>query len=110
MAQVPVAQPMTYARPVATSAPAVGAWAPAYGQVPIQQKTDGFAIAALITGILGVLGGILGIIFGAVSLNRIGKNPNLKGRGMAIAGLVLGIAYLVIVIFVVLYYPDALGY
>ncbi|MBN1366707.1 MAG: DUF4190 domain-containing protein [Dehalococcoidales bacterium] len=31
------------------------------------------------------------LIFGAIALNQMGKDPNLSGRGLAIAGLVLGI-------------------
>jgi peptidyl-prolyl cis-trans isomerase B (cyclophilin B) len=51
------------------------------------QKTNGLAIAALITGIVGV--SILGVIFGHISLSQI-KTRNEGGKGMAIAGLVLG--------------------
>jgi hypothetical protein len=58
---------------------------------------SGYAIASLVLSILGlvvilpVIGSILGIIFGHLSLNEI-KNSNgqLEGRGMAIAGLVIG--------------------
>lgn len=50
-------------------------------------KTNGLAIAAFVTGLLGCLG-VLGIILGAISLNQIGKNGG-KGRGLAIAGIIL---------------------
>lgn len=50
-------------------------------------RTNGMSIAALVTGIVGV--SILGVIFGHISLNQI-KERNEAGRGMAIAGLVLG--------------------
>ena len=36
------------------------------------------------------IGSILAVIFGHVALSRIRKNPSIQGRGMAIAGLVLG--------------------
>jgi len=53
------------------------------------------AIAALVMGIVGLIFfgplAILAIIFGAIGLGQTGKDPNLKGRGMAVAGLVLGI-------------------
>jgi hypothetical protein len=56
-------------------------------------KYNGFAIASLVLGILWIwwIGSILAIIFGFVALNQI-KNSNGQqtGRGMAIAGLVLG--------------------
>jgi len=60
-------------------------------------KTHGLAIASLVLGIVGfffagfVLG-ILAIIFGAISLKKIKRSGGfLNGKGMAIAGLVLGI-------------------
>ncbi len=40
---------------------------------------------------VGVILGILAIIFGAVGIRQTGTDPNLGGRGMAIAGLVCGI-------------------
>jgi Co/Zn/Cd efflux system component len=51
-------------------------------------------VAALVMGILGLffnLLAILAIIFGGIGMSQTGKDPNLKGRGMAVAGLVLGI-------------------
>ena len=66
-----------------------------------RQQTSGLAIASMVCGILslvffwvpvfGFLLGIIAIIFGAVSIRQIGREPNLGGRGMAIAGLVCGI-------------------
>ncbi|MCL2150111.1 MAG: DUF4190 domain-containing protein [Dehalococcoidia bacterium] len=55
----------------------------------IARRTNGFAIAALVLGLVGM--SPLAIIFGVLSLKQIGQDPNLDGRGMAIAGLVLGI-------------------
>jgi Domain of unknown function (DUF4190)/Septum formation len=61
--------------------------APGYpGGPQAQPGTNGFAIAALIFGIIG--GALLGIIFGFVALSQI-KKSGQGGRGMAIAGLVL---------------------
>ena len=58
-------------------------------------RTSGMAIAALIIGIAGFIFfgplGILAIIFGAIGISQINRDPNLKGKGMAVAGLVLGI-------------------
>ena len=58
---------------------------------------SGKAVAALVLGIVGVIGcfvfvpAILAIVFGALALKQIKRTPGLGGRGMAIAGLVLGI-------------------
>ena len=57
-------------------------------------RTSGLATASLVLGIIGLFIGllaILAIIFGAIALHQTGRDPNLKGRGKAIAGLVLGI-------------------
>jgi hypothetical protein len=51
--------------------------------------TDGFAIAALVLGIIPFLTVVLGVIFGIISLSRI-RGSYRSGRGMAIAGIVTG--------------------
>jgi uncharacterized membrane protein YvbJ len=60
-----------------------------------ETRTSGMAIAALVMGILSfvVFGplAVLAIIFGVIGLNQTGKDPTLKGKGMAVAGLVMGI-------------------
>jgi hypothetical protein len=62
---------------------------------------NGFAIASMVLGILALVTyygafvfGVLAIIFGAIALKRIRNNPDQKGRGMAIAGLICGIVAL----------------
>jgi len=58
-------------------------------QVTRDQGPSGLSIAALITGLLGMT--IVPIILGAIDLSRI-KNglASPRGRGMDIAGIVLG--------------------
>jgi hypothetical protein len=56
----------------------------------------------LVLGLAGFLScgltSILAVIFGGVALSQINKRPEeLTGRGLAIAGLVLGIVMLVLV-------------
>ena len=66
--------------------PAGGGYgAPSYPPPPAQ-GTNGFAIAALIFGIIG--GALLGFIFGFIALSQT-KRTGQNGRGMAIAGIVL---------------------
>lgn len=62
-----------------------------YPQQPAR-PTDGLAIAALITGILGL--GLVPLILGIVSLKKI-KKTGAGGRALAIAGIVLGALELV---------------
>jgi hypothetical protein len=82
---------------------------PAYGQPPAAvyppagPSTDGFAIGALVTGLLGMA--IVPLILGMVALGRIKKNGT-GGKGMAIAGIVLGIleiiGWILFIVFVVI--------
>lgn len=55
-------------------------------------KTSGMAIASLVLGLVGFCGvtAIMGLILGLMSLLRIGKsNGQLKGRGLAISGMIV---------------------
>jgi hypothetical protein len=70
-------------------------------------RTDGMSIAAMVCGIVGVLIpgtgiilSILAIIFGAIGMGRTSRNTELKGKGMAITGLVLGILGLLVTVLV----------
>lgn len=85
--------------------PPVASAAPQYAHPALVQPTNGFAIAALVLGILGflwivpVLGSLLGVIFGIVALGQI-KQGKGGGRGLAHAGLWLGAASLVLTILI----------
>jgi len=56
--------------------------------------TSGWAVAAFIFGLLG--GVLLGVIFGIVALSQI-RRTGKKGRGLAIAGLILSGMWVVVV-------------
>lgn len=75
--------------------PPGGAWAqPPSGYSA--QKTNGFAIASLVLGIIPCCNGILAIVFGFVAKNQIKQSGGTQGGdGMATAGIVLGFAWLV---------------
>jgi hypothetical protein len=84
------APPRAASQPLAQQQPAYQQ--PAYQQSGYQQsmqsqKTNGFAIASLICSLLCV--SLLGIIFGHVGLSQINRNRE-GGRGLAVAGLILG--------------------
>jgi hypothetical protein len=73
------------------TAPAYGQTAPAYGQ-PAGAKTNTLAIISLVASLIGIFSGIgfiAGIICGHISLSQI-KKTGEEGRGMAIAGLIIG--------------------
>jgi len=74
---------------------------PSYSPYPAGQPVgnDGMALTSMILGIAGlvtcclVIPSILAIIFGHISLGRI-KTTGAQGRGMALAGLITGYAYI----------------
>jgi Domain of unknown function (DUF4190)/Protein of unknown function (DUF2510) len=56
-------------------------------------KSNGMAIASMVLGIVWLywLGSVLALVFGYIALNQIKQsNGQQSGRGMAIAGIVLG--------------------
>ena len=56
--------------------------------------TNGLAIASLVLGIVWIywIGSVLAVIFGGIALNQINaSNGQQGGKGLAIAGLVLGL-------------------
>ncbi|MEU0933607.1 DUF4190 domain-containing protein [Embleya sp. NPDC005971] len=64
---------------------------PGYGGYLPQPGTNGLAIASMILGILWLywLGSLLAVIFGHIALAQTARTGQ-QGRGMAIAGVVLG--------------------
>ena len=65
---------------------------------PVVPRTSGLAIASLVCSLLSLLtciGWLPGIICGHLAKSRIRRNPALKGKGLATAGLVIG--YLILI-------------
>jgi hypothetical protein len=68
--------------------------------VPPVRQTPPFAVVSLVTGILGILTGwtcccfpfpLLAIVFGHLALLQINRKPDVQeGRGLAVAGLIMG--------------------
>ena len=105
-------------RPIAhpSAPPQYGGGYPQQPVYVVQNSTNGMAIASLVLGILWLwwLGSILALIFGYIGKNQIDRSGGQQsGRGMAIAGIVLGwigIAMLVlIIIFAVAVSPQQAG-
>ena len=83
-------RPLTRATADYTAAP--GQAAAAQPTIILQEPpphTSGLSIAALVLGLLGIWP--LAIIFGGIGISQTKPGRNVSGRGMAIAGLVLGI-------------------
>lgn len=101
--------PASYPPPGINSPPA-GGYVPPYPIYrphypgPMPPSTNPWAIASLICSIVGIA--ILGIIFGHIALSEIKRsNGWQEGRGMALAGLIIGyieIGLTVLVLIVVL--------
>ncbi len=56
-------------------------------------RTSGLAVASLVLGLLWLcgIGSLLATIFGGVALNQISRsNGTISGRGLALAGFILG--------------------
>jgi hypothetical protein len=72
------------------------------------RRTSGLAVASLVLGIAGFfsfgLTSILAIIFGGIALSQISKDSTLDGKGMAVAGLVMGIVVAAVGVFILLFF------
>ena len=64
---------------------------------PAPAKTSGLAIASLALSVASLvlwpLGFIPGIICGHIAKAKIAKNPSLGGRGLALAGVIVGYVF-----------------
>lgn len=80
-----------------------------YPPQPLPRQGNGMAVAGMVLGIVGACAGlipllfwvafpcgVLAVIFGAVGRRRAAETPGAPGRGMAMAGLVLGIVALLL--------------
>jgi hypothetical protein len=89
--------------PIAHGFPPAGPVQTVYVQTA-PSKTNGYAIASMVLGILWLwwLGSILALVFGYIGKGQIDRSEGREaGRGMAIAGIVLGwvgVGFLLLVI------------
>jgi hypothetical protein len=110
----PSAPPAWGAPPPGYGPPPPGYGAPGYGPPgygspgyspygPPQRRTNGLAIASLCCGIVGCLWitTILAIVFGFIARSQIRKQPQ-EGAGMALAGIILGFAWILILVVVII--------
>jgi len=76
-----------------------------FGNQPVgNQRTNGMSVASLVLSLVNIipcfwafpLPALLGVIFGFVGKNQIAKDAGQKGRGLAIAGLAVGVVFLIV--------------
>jgi hypothetical protein len=69
----------------------------------VPTRTNGLAVASLVLGILTLcgIGSFLAVVFGHSALTQIKKDPYQQGRGLAIAGLILGWIGLAVIVLVI---------
>ncbi|MGE2818188.1 DUF4190 domain-containing protein [Mycobacterium heidelbergense] len=74
-------------------------------QPEMQPGMNGLAIASLISSFTGVfccIGGIVAIVLGAIALGQI-KRTHQDGYALAVAGIVIGVATLIVVLIVAIF-------
>lgn len=115
----PAPQP-GYAPPPAQPGYAPAAPHPGYtpGYVaPAPRPTSGLAITSLVCGIAGVvlfwavlpiIASIVAVVTGHMALGQLRRQPGLGGRGLAIAGLILG--YVMVAVLAITLVTSVLGF
>lgn len=76
-----------------------------YGAPTAETGTNSLAIFSLVASVVGLLcgiGSVIGIVLGAVALNQI-KRTRQGGYGLAVAGIVVGVASLIISLVFMIY-------
>ena len=111
-----VGQPPAYGQPPPPPPPpygwgydpaAMANYPPPYGGYPAPRGTNGLAIASLVCSLASPLfcyfPSIVGIVLGVIALNQL-KQTGQDGRGLALAGIIVGAAVIALaVIGIVLY-------
>ena len=89
--------------------PPPGSPAPPGPAPTVEIRLNGFAIASMVLGILGLFAitALLAVIFGHIALAQIKKAKGWqRGKGMALAGVILGWSYIAIFVIAVVFAPT----
>ncbi|MCU1400926.1 MAG: hypothetical protein JWN62_4035 [Acidimicrobiales bacterium] len=73
-----------------------------YGQPPAPQRANGMSIASLVLSLVNIipcfwifpLPALLGVIFGFVGRSQLGRAENGRGKGLATAGIIVGLVFI----------------
>jgi uncharacterized membrane protein len=78
---------------------------PAAIPIVMEKRTNGLAIASLITAVAGVSFlpfGVVGLILGLIALRQIRESPQTQdGYGIAVAGVAIGAFWTAVLVFVI---------
>ncbi|GGI48147.1 hypothetical protein BCL57_002789 [Agromyces flavus] len=102
---VPPPPPAQTAPSYGTNAPSYDTSSPSYAAAPAGQKTNVLAIVSLVSAFFISL---VAIITGHIALSQI-KKTGEQGRGLAIAGLIIGYVGLVVGIIVAIVWFAIIG-
>lgn len=83
--------------------------APPPGPAPsVRVRLNGFAVASMVLGILGIFGvtAVLSVVFGHLALSQIKAHKGWqRGTGMALAGVILGWSFIAIIVLALVAQP-----
>ncbi len=88
--------------------PPPGSPAPPGPAPTVEVRVNGFAIASMVLGIFGVFGitALLAVVFGHLALAQIKSAKGWqRGTGMALAGVILGWAFVAIFVIAIVFEP-----
>ena len=84
------------------SSPAPSYWIPTVNNPPQQKSAVGLGAASLTLSLLFLfgLGSLLGVIFGTMGIRRAKSSGTSEGRGLSVAGVVIGSIGLVVMVMI----------
>ena len=78
---------------------------PVYRPAPVSRGTNPMAVAGFVCSLLSFVccvSWVLGLVFSGIGLRQINNEPTQGGKGFAIAGLAISIAYVLLMIVVLI--------
>ncbi|MBQ9784004.1 MAG: DUF4190 domain-containing protein [Clostridia bacterium] len=69
-----------------------------------KKSVAGFVLSLVGMFCCGLICGILGIIFSRQGMRECDENPNLQGRGLAVAGLIISILDVIFMVIAIVFY------
>ena len=103
-----------------TPEPPPGAATPPQQIVVVERKGNGLGVAGFVCGLIGAIFGlipllfwisfplgVLGLVFGGIGWRRARREPERGGKGLAVAGVILGALAIILAIIGIAIIDDA---